>query len=49
MALFLPALFSKWAGFDYRNEELTWHLLVGGGLITLANVLIQLNPPKVRL
>jgi drug/metabolite transporter (DMT)-like permease len=49
MALFLPALFSSWAGFDYRNEELTWHLLVGGGLITLANVLIQLNPPKVRL
>ena len=49
MALFLPALFSRWAGFDYPNEELTWHLLVGGGLITLANVLIQLNPPKVRL
>ncbi len=48
MALFLPALFSRWAGFDYRNEELTWHLLVGGGLITLANGLIQLNPPKVR-
>lgn len=46
MALFLPALFSRWAGFDYRNEELTWHLLAGGGLITLANVLIQLNPPK---
>jgi len=48
MALFLPALFSRWAGFDYRNEELTWHLLAGGSLITLANVLIQLNPPKVR-
>ena len=46
MALFLPALFSRWAGFDYPNEELTWHLLVGGGLITLANVLIQLNPPQ---
>jgi hypothetical protein len=46
MALFLPALFSRWAGFDYRNEALTWHLLAGGGLITLANVLIQLNPPK---
>ena len=47
MALFLPALFSAWGRFDYPNERLTWHLLVGGGLITLANVLIQLNPlPK---
>jgi drug/metabolite transporter (DMT)-like permease len=46
MALFLPAIFSRWGGFDYPNEQLTWHLLVGGGLITLANVLIQLSPPK---
>lgn len=46
MALFLPALFSRWAGVDYPNELLTWHLLLGGGLITLANVLIQLRPPK---
>lgn len=45
LALFLPALFSAWGGFDYPNERLTWHLLVGGGLITLANVLIQLKPP----
>ena len=45
MALFLPALFSRWAGFDYANETLTWQLLVGGGLITLANVLLQLKPP----
>jgi drug/metabolite transporter (DMT)-like permease len=45
MALFLPAMFSAWAGFNYANEQLTWHLLVGGGLITLANVLIQLKPP----
>jgi hypothetical protein len=45
MALFLPAMFSAWGGFDYANERLTWHLLVGGGLVTLANVLIQLNPP----
>jgi drug/metabolite transporter (DMT)-like permease len=47
MALFLPALFSMWAGLDYPNEHLTWHLLLGGGLITLANVLIQLKPPKI--
>jgi drug/metabolite transporter (DMT)-like permease len=45
MALFLPAIFSRWAGFTYENEQITWHLLVGGGLITLANVLIQLKPP----
>ena len=45
MALFLPAVFSAWAGFDYANEPLTWHLLFGGGLITFANVLIQLKPP----
>jgi drug/metabolite transporter (DMT)-like permease len=45
MALFLPALFSAWAGFNYANERLTWHLLLGGGLVTLANGLIQLRPP----
>jgi len=45
MALFLPAMFAAWGGFTYANEHLTWHLLVGGGLITLANVLIQLKPP----
>ncbi len=45
LALFLPAVFSSWGGFDYANERLTWHLLAGGGLITLANVLIQLKPP----
>jgi drug/metabolite transporter (DMT)-like permease len=47
MALSLPGLFSRWAGFAYPNETLTTHLLVGGGLITAANVLIQLKPlPK---
>ena len=45
MALCLPALFSRWAGIDYANETATWHLLAGGGLITLANVLLQLRPP----
>jgi len=45
MALCLPALFSLWAGIDYPNETATWHLLVGGGFITLANVLLQLRPP----
>ena len=44
MALFLPAWLSRWGGFAYANETLTAHLLIGGGLITLANVLIQLKP-----
>ncbi|HEX2861012.1 MAG TPA: hypothetical protein VHN79_05210, partial [Lacunisphaera sp.] len=41
MALFLPALMARWAGFDYANEILTWQLLAGGGLITAANLLLQ--------
>ena len=45
LALFLPALLSAWGGFNYPNEQLTWHLLLGGGLITAANVLLQLKPP----
>jgi drug/metabolite transporter (DMT)-like permease len=43
-ALFLPALFSIWASIDYASERATWSLLVGGGLITFANVLVQLRP-----
>ena len=46
MALFLPAWFARWAGVAYANEQLTWHLLLGGGLITFANILLQLRPPK---
>lgn len=41
MALFLPALFSRWAEIDYGNEQLTLRLFLGGGLITGANVLLQ--------
>ncbi len=48
LALFLPALLSRWIGFDYPNETVTWQLLAGGGLITLANVLLQLKPPAPR-
>lgn len=40
MALFLPEIFSRWAGIGYANENLTVRLLIGGGLITAANVLI---------
>ena len=45
MACFLPAFFSAWAAIDYANETATWTLLVGGGLITFANILLQLQPP----
>lgn len=45
LALFLPAIFSLWAGIHYPNETATWALLAGGGLITLANVLLQTRPP----
>jgi drug/metabolite transporter (DMT)-like permease len=45
LTLFLPAYLSRWIGFDYPNEIVTWQMLVGGGLITLANVLLQLKPP----
>jgi drug/metabolite transporter (DMT)-like permease len=45
MALFLPGLFSLWVGINYPNETASLNLFLGGGLITAANVLIQLNPP----
>ena len=41
LALFLPALFSVWAGINYSNEHLTAKLLIGGALVTAANVLLQ--------
>lgn len=41
LALFLPAWFSVWAGIHYANESLTVRLLIGGGLVTAANVLLQ--------
>ncbi len=43
LALFLPALISRWAGIDYPNERLTWQLLVGGGLVVAANLLLQIR------
>lgn len=41
MALFLPGLFSRWAGISYANETLTLRLMTGGGLIILANGLLH--------
>ncbi len=49
MALFLPAWFAAWGGFSYANETLGLHLLVGGGLITAANVLVQLGARKAKV
>jgi drug/metabolite transporter (DMT)-like permease len=42
-ALFLPAFFARWAGVAYPNEQLTLRLLVGGGLVIAANVLLQIS------
>jgi drug/metabolite transporter (DMT)-like permease len=53
LALFLPGWLSRWSSLDYSNEQLTLRLLVGGGLITGANVLLQMRwlepkPAKLR-
>jgi drug/metabolite transporter (DMT)-like permease len=41
LALFLPASLSRWTGVAFANEPITGRLLLGGGLITAANVLLQ--------
>jgi drug/metabolite transporter (DMT)-like permease len=45
-ALFLPALLSHLAGIDYPNERITRDLLLGGGLILGANILIQVEAAR---
>lgn len=40
-AVLLPSWLSRWTGVAYANESATHSLLIGGGLITLANILIQ--------
>lgn len=40
-ALFVPAFISSLAGISYPNETATMSLVVGGGLVTVANILIQ--------
>ncbi len=47
-AAFLPGWLSVFAGIQYANEHFTHALLLGGGLITLANVLIQLEAWRQR-
>ncbi len=47
LVLFLPAWLGWFAGVEYANEALTSRLLLGGGLITLANVVLTLLPPPL--
>jgi drug/metabolite transporter (DMT)-like permease len=42
-ALFLPLPLGRWLGVEYANETFTVHLLLGGSLITAANILIALR------
>jgi drug/metabolite transporter (DMT)-like permease len=42
-ALLLPAYLSVWASIDYPDERAPWTLVVGGGLIVAANVLVQVR------
>lgn len=43
-ALFLPALLARFHGIEYLNETATTQLLIGGSLITVANLLSALQP-----
>lgn len=39
--LFMPAMLGVFIGVDYQNESFTFSLSVGGGLILVANLLMQ--------
>ncbi len=41
-ALFLPAWMAAWTGVPYANEMLTVTTIAGGGLVTAANIILQL-------
>ena len=43
LALFVPALLARWMGSSYTNETPTTSLVLGGGLITAANVWAQVR------
>jgi drug/metabolite transporter (DMT)-like permease len=47
-ALFLPGWFSFMWGIEYSNETATTRLLVGGALISIANIVIQLRPDNTK-
>ena len=44
-ALFLPAVVAAWCDIAYPNEEIGLRLLVGGGLMLLANFIVQWRRP----
>jgi drug/metabolite transporter (DMT)-like permease len=48
-ALFVPSIISAWAAIHYPNEQATWSLVIGGGLITAANVLVLIKSEKSSL
>jgi len=41
LVLFVPGWLSRWSDLPFANERLTAQLLIGGGLITTANALLQ--------
>lgn len=43
LALVVPVWLSRFAGVDYANEEVTWRLVAGGGLILLSNLIVQVR------
>jgi drug/metabolite transporter (DMT)-like permease len=45
-ALFVPGIFSAVSGVKYLNERVTMNLLVGGGLITAANLVVLFYSSK---
>jgi drug/metabolite transporter (DMT)-like permease len=47
-AFIMPGVISAWAGIAYPNESLSQSLLVGGGLVLAANLVVQLKPPENR-
>ncbi len=46
--LFLPGLLAIWTGVPYANEVMTVTTLAGGGLITAANVILQLPQRRAK-
>ncbi len=48
LVLFLPGWLAGWLGVEYANEQWTGRLLLGGTLITVANVVLTLAPPPAE-
>lgn len=48
-ALFLPAWLSWFGQIQYSNERLSWRLLVGGGLVLIANLIVQMTEGLIRI